>query len=458
MSFVFYDTETTGLKPEFDQIVQLAAIKTDHNLNIVDTFQASSRLDPHINPSPPALCVNGLGIADLLDPAKPSHYIMACQINDKFLSWSPSIFAGFNSLRFDEEMLRHMLYQTLHKPYLTSGRDCGRLDIMNLVMAASINEPDALVIPEAEGKKRFTLELLSQANGINHTPHDALSDANAQLELARLVRDRAAEAWSGALRFSKKFNVDDFVRGEQAFLLTTFYQNEPRHAPVTCIGQAKGQVTALLCLSLVDCPSTLAQATDAELQALLTESPHLIRLVRTNKIPTLTPFFEVDEALFDGDTLDQLEEFGASIKEDTALCQRLIEAHATVQKAWPESPLHERQLYANFFSNSDEQLMAQFHAQPWERRIPIVDRFTDTRLRCFGLRLLYLHARHLMPSGLLAEAQHDLANRLCADGSGALTASQAMAEVSKLLAATPSARDLHILGNYQAHLNDQLPL
>ena len=35
---VFFDTETTGLKSDKDRIIQLSAIKTDKELNIIDTF------------------------------------------------------------------------------------------------------------------------------------------------------------------------------------------------------------------------------------------------------------------------------------------------------------------------------------------------------------------------------------------------------------------------------------
>ena len=38
MSFVFYDTETTGTNTTFDQILQFGAIKTDHDLNEIDRF------------------------------------------------------------------------------------------------------------------------------------------------------------------------------------------------------------------------------------------------------------------------------------------------------------------------------------------------------------------------------------------------------------------------------------
>ncbi|WP_407469804.1 exonuclease domain-containing protein [Xanthomonas campestris pv. raphani] len=111
MSFVFYDTETTGLSTRFDQIVHFAAIKTDAELREIERYEVRSRLRAHLLPHPEALCVNGISIQELLDPSLPSHYEMACEIKAKLDAWSPSIFAGYNSIRFDEEILRQTFFK-----------------------------------------------------------------------------------------------------------------------------------------------------------------------------------------------------------------------------------------------------------------------------------------------------------------------------------------------------------
>ena len=85
MAFVFYDVETTGVHKHFDQVLQFAAIKTDADLNEVDRFEIRCRLLPHIVPSPGALKVTNVSIAQLLDPSLPSHYEMTCAIADKLV-------------------------------------------------------------------------------------------------------------------------------------------------------------------------------------------------------------------------------------------------------------------------------------------------------------------------------------------------------------------------------------
>ncbi|MDB5450479.1 MAG: hypothetical protein JWQ52_1607 [Phenylobacterium sp.] len=110
MSLIFYDLETTGTSSRWDQFLQFACIRTDDDLNVIDVpFEIRSRLQPHIVASPGALHVTGQSIEDVLDPDRPSHYEMVSAIREHLNGRCPSVFIGYNSLRFDEEFLRHGL-------------------------------------------------------------------------------------------------------------------------------------------------------------------------------------------------------------------------------------------------------------------------------------------------------------------------------------------------------------
>ena len=128
MSFVFYDTETTGTNTTFDQILQFGAIRTDHELRELDRFEIRCQLLPYVVPSPGAMRVTGVTVEQLTDTALPSHYEMVRTIKAKLEQWSPAVFIGHNSLRFDEPLLRQALYQTLHAPYLTNTNGNCRAD------------------------------------------------------------------------------------------------------------------------------------------------------------------------------------------------------------------------------------------------------------------------------------------------------------------------------------------
>ena len=48
MGFVFYDLETTGISPAYDQPLQFAAIRTDDNFTEIERINLRCRIAPHI--------------------------------------------------------------------------------------------------------------------------------------------------------------------------------------------------------------------------------------------------------------------------------------------------------------------------------------------------------------------------------------------------------------------------
>ena len=65
MNIVFYDLETTGRSTHWDQIIQVAAIYTDSNFNILDQINEVCRLKSFCLPNPEALLVNKISISTL---------------------------------------------------------------------------------------------------------------------------------------------------------------------------------------------------------------------------------------------------------------------------------------------------------------------------------------------------------------------------------------------------------
>ena len=182
-SFVFYDVETTGTDTVFDQILQFAAIRTDDNMRELDRFEIRCRLLPHVVPAAGALIATGVSPSLLTDSALPTHYEAARQIARKLAHWSPSIFLGYNSISFDEELLRQTFYQTLQPIYITNTSGNTRGDILNLVNASTIVAPQVLTIPiGTSGKRTRKLDALAPANGYAHAnAHDALADVEATI-------------------------------------------------------------------------------------------------------------------------------------------------------------------------------------------------------------------------------------------------------------------------------------
>ena len=110
MYYLFYDLETTGICESFDQIVRFAAIKADKDLKEIERYEIDIKLRPDIVPSPEALVITGLGIDDIKEGQ--SEYDAMIQIH-KIFNQPNQINIGYNSLKFDNTMLRFGFYRNL---------------------------------------------------------------------------------------------------------------------------------------------------------------------------------------------------------------------------------------------------------------------------------------------------------------------------------------------------------
>jgi exodeoxyribonuclease I len=241
-SFVFYDTETTGTDTAFDQILQFAAIQTDDNMRELDRFEIRCRLLPHVVPAAGALIATGVSPRVLTDSALPTHYEAARQIASKLADWSPSLFLGYNSISFDEKLLRQTFYQTLQPIYVTNTGGNTRGDILNLVNASMVVAPAALTIPiGTSGKPSRKLDAQAPANGYAHAnAHDALADVEATIFLAKVIRAATPAFREEFLHLSRKRSVTTRLNERGFFFQTEVYGTTPSIIPLAGCGTAPG--------------------------------------------------------------------------------------------------------------------------------------------------------------------------------------------------------------------------
>ena len=289
VNFVFYDTETTGTDTTFDQILQFAAILTDADLNELDRFEIRSRLLPHVIPAPGALLATRVTPAILMDPSLPTHYQAMRRIAEKLHQWSPAIFIGYNSLAFDEPLLRQAFYQTLQPIYLTNTNGNQRADVLRLVQATAALAPNAITVP-INHRERPTLRLdaLAPANGFAHEKaHDALADVEATIFMARLIRDRAPAIWDALMPLVDKAEETARVLSGEPQCLVEYHMGQPSVRAVVGCGQSAENPTILGVFDLAKDPApVLAMDVDGLVQAM--QGPdRAIRIVTANKMPAV---------------------------------------------------------------------------------------------------------------------------------------------------------------------------
>lgn len=439
MSFVFYDTETTGTNTAFDQILQFGAIRTDADLNEIDRFEIRCRLLPYVVPAPGAMRVTGVTVEQLSDPALPSHYEMVREIKAKLAEWSPAIFIGHNSLGFDEHLLRQAFYKTLHPPYLTNTNGNCRNDSLRMIQAVARFDPSALTIPiNDKGRPVFKLDQLAPANGFDHSDaHDAMADVEATIHLCRLMTESVPELWSGFVRFSQKAAVTDFALEEDVFSLTDFFYTKPYSWMVTGIGSNPDNGAEILVFDLSEDPNELAAMSDDELAARLAQRPKPVRGLRSNAGPIVLPYDDAPNDMRELlPSLDDLRQRASRIKNDSELVERLISAFVETRQPREPSAHVEEQIYDGFAGYDDQAIMDRFHDLDWPDRMPVLGQLSDERLRSLGQRLVYIESPGVMADSARQEYDIAIARRLMAEDGTVpwLTFPKAIEEVGDLLA------------------------
>ena len=400
MTFAFYDLETTGISPAFDQPLQFAAILTDAEFREIERVNLRCRIAPHIIPSPWALAVTGLRPAQLVDPSLPSLFEFTQDIAALIERWSPATWTGFNSIHFDEEMLRQAFYQNLQPNiFATQVNGNTRLDVLTSLYAVWYRQPDLLKWPVDEtGRVRFKLDRLAPLNGfVAHNAHDALGDVEATIHLARLIAQRAPDLWVEILSNRDKAAVQTRLASFQPLALVERFGGGPPRATIGCYcgtSASNANQAAFFDLDAAD-PADLLAADDAVLFAAVDASPKIIRSLATNKSPALLAL-----ATPSGEHIRRAEII-ANTPEFRARVTQALAARFPKDPAAPTPPV-EKQIFGGFYSNADKALLVEFQRASWPHRQEIVASFSDLRLRQLGRRLVAFYSPQLMTAEELA--------------------------------------------------------
>ncbi len=456
MPYVFYDTETTGVETAFDQILQFAAIKTDDNFVELDRFDIRCRLLPHIVPSPGALRVTKVTPAMLTDLDLPTHFEMIRQIRTKLLDWSPATFIGYNSIAFDEDLLRQALFQNLLPAYLTNTSGNSRADVMRVSHAVHTYSPDSISIPiNDEGKQTFRLDQLAPANGYNHDQaHEAMADVEATIHMARLARDRAPEVWQAMARSVTKNAVKQQVTSENMLSLTEYYFGRVYSWLVTYCGENSEYDGQLAVFDLYHDPDEFRHLSVEQLVSVLNRNPKVIRSLRANAQPILMPADAAPESTKALEILpDERQRRVDVVRGDADFRARVGQALALRFADQEPSPHVEKRIYDSFPDRNDQALMERFHGVDWSERAAIAAQIDDPRLSEFAHRLVYFENPELLPASKSAELKAWIAERIMTEDENVpwMTVTKAIRETDDLLA-DATGDDAELLGEVKEFL------
>ena len=436
MNFVFYDTETTGTDTTFDQILQFAAILTDADLNELDRFETRCRLLPHVIPAPGALLATRVTPSMLTDPSLPTHYDMMLQIAEKLRAWSPAIFTGYNTLSFDEPLLRQAFYQILQPVYLTNTNGNQRADVLRLAQATAALAPNTMAVPiSAKGKPTLRLDTLAPANGFAHeNAHDALADVEATIYMARLIRDRAPAVWKSLMPLVDKGAVTAALASGEPKGLLEYHMGVPSLRAVVGCGHHPKNPTMQAVFDLRRDPAEVINLSEEDLVEETKGPNRALRTVYANKMPSLVDTgLAPDLQAAIGLPLAEIVRRAAVVSADGQFAVRVGKAMEQRYPPFEPAQVVEGRMYEGFPSRADEARMQSFHAANWHGRAEIAESIEDNRYRELARRLVFMNAPEALSTERRGQLQAWLENRRHGrdDVEAGRTISEAIEELNK---------------------------
>jgi exodeoxyribonuclease I len=375
-SILWYDLETFGLESRYDRIAQFAAVRTDERLEATgERILLYCKPTPDYLPSPQACMVHGITPRYALE-AGLREYDFAKALRAAMIEGGTTS-AGYNTLQFDDEFVRNLLYRNLYDPYEREWRNGnGRWDLIDLMRAARDLRPEGLVWPSGEdGKPIFTLGALAKANGVSHeSAHDAMSDVQATIDLARLVRARQPKLyewyWTHRTRDSLRTLVDLVDRTPLVHSAASYTSDKGCTTLVAPLSIDPENRNQLIAIDLRFDPSDIVGLPVEEIRRrvftkaseLEVERVPLVR-IRLNRCPFLAPTSTLSDAAAARLGLDvaACKEHLAFIKAERDLLQKMV-AVFEMREPPDEVADPDLRIYADgFFPERDAEAFAAVH-------------------------------------------------------------------------------------------------
>lgn len=303
-SYFFYDLETSGFDARNDRIMQFAGIRTNKDLEPVgEPYNIMIKMTPEVVPSPDAIMVTGITPqATLQDGVTEAEFLKI--FFDEIVT-DDTCFLGYNTVRFDDEFMRFLLYRNFYDPYEWQWQNgCSRWDLLDAVRMTRALRPDGIKWPfNDQGKATNRLELITTLNGIDHyAAHDALSDVYATIAVARLIRDKQRKLYDYLFDHRGKKLVEEVASSGQPFIYSSGkYPAETEKTTVVVKLTDNSQHRGVYVYDLRHDPAEFASLTPQQLveRWQYTRDPEApkrlpVKLLQFNHCPAVAPLGTLD--------------------------------------------------------------------------------------------------------------------------------------------------------------------
>ncbi len=419
MSFTYYwhDYETFGTHPARDRPAQFAGLRTDsHFQPIGDPLVIYCCAPRDRLPAPEACLLTGI-TPQKADREGVTEAEFARCIHQQ-LSQPGTCGVGYNSMRFDDEVTRYLLYRNFYDPY---GREWqhgnARWDIIDMVRACCALRPDGIQWPlHDDGTVDFRLASLTQANQLQHQQaHDALSDVKATITLAQLIQQQQPKLFAYCLALKNKNKVREQldVITQKPVLHTSamFPARDFCTRLVMPLAMHPINNNGVICYDLsVDPMPLLTLSVEQLRERLYTPSDQLpegvariaLKTIHINRCPLVVTAKMLDKTLSERLHIDreQTEKHYQQLRDAPALIDKLQTLYAQPPPVSSTDP--EEQLYSGgFFSDADKRLISTVQRSKISTLADKTFPFHDPRLST----LLFRYRCRNDPASLSAQEQ-----------------------------------------------------
>ncbi len=395
-SIYWYDLETTGTDSLRDRPLQFAGIRTDLNLEEVGEPQdVLCKPGDDILPDPEAIAVTGINMDEIvargLNETEFAHSML------RQFTVPETCVSGFNSIRFDDEFTRQMLYRNFHDPYSREWRSGNsRWDVIDLVRTAYALRPEGINWPMREdGAPSFRLEDLTAANEITHVgAHDALADVRATIDVVRMIRQVQPRLYEYLFRLREKKAViaQLYPLGKSAVVhVSSMYPASRGCASIVLpLCQHPRNGNGVICFDLGTDPAQLMDVTPDELHRLVfTRSDELeegdervaLKTIHINRCPSVAPIGTLDDVAASRLGIDKSACLAhmEQLQRASGIVEKIQDAFTAQRFDSPDDP--DLMLYSGgFFSDTDRNLMNEIHQSEPRQLQRFEGGFQDDRL------------------------------------------------------------------------------